>query len=240
MSAPISITKMNVQTYHRTQSLSSSYPPYKNKNLNYSFYNKPKLSSNKHTRRCSYVIASVDKQTFINQGARTLIEDCIYIIKRKYDGTSKGETNAIVGINKKFIQDLFYTDCFIYETLKLDEQLQDVPGINDLSPYKLSALKYLLKFLYFIHDDELVIFNIEPKGDGKYYPSANLCLPGGGLESQDNFCHERCAWREFEEETGLKIPPLNSENIKLITKQKLFLYECYAMYFIVKIKNFLS
>ncbi len=199
--------------------LSASYPPtcrelvkYRNRNYNCNHsYSAPVYSENQKvfpTRRCAYVIAVMSPQLFTSCGAEKISED-LYVLKRSYDGTCTGETSAVIGVGKKLLKELFDSDSLLYVSLRTTPILSLVPGIEKLSPYKLTALKYLSKFFYFVYDNEVVLFNIEPKGQDhteKLYPSANICIPGGGLESQDGYCYERCARREFFEETHIKLP----------------------------------
>ena len=52
------------------------------------------------------------------------------------------------------------------------------------------------------------MFNIEPKGEGyleKSYPVPRITIPGGTMEDKDFLDFEKCALREFKEETGLDI-----------------------------------
>jgi hypothetical protein len=160
----------------------------------------------------------------------------LYILPRTYDGTATGETCAIIGVSKRLINNLFEEENAMYELFKSHPDLVNVPGIEDLQPYKLFAFKCMLKFLYFLQDHELILFNIEPKGNiqtERRYPCANLCLPGGGMEIKDEYCWEKCAMREFTEETGL-VP----DEFKLITKQRFTFTDRQSMYFWYKIKSF--
>jgi hypothetical protein len=187
------------------------------------------------------VIAAIDASLFAKAGAQSLrdgvYQDGVYILPRKYDGTPSGETCAIVGIARRHIRELFNQSGRIYNLLRGCPLLRDVPGIADLGPYKLGALKCMLRNLYFVLDSELVLFNIEPKGeDGneKLYPRANICLPGGGMEIQDDYSWERCALREFEEEVGVK---LDKED-KLIARQRFTFQDRQAMYYWYRLTKF--
>jgi 8-oxo-dGTP pyrophosphatase MutT (NUDIX family) len=69
--------------------------------------------------------------------------------------------------------------------------------------------------------EDLVLFNIEPKGDGKLercYPIPRISVPGGKMEDGDLLDFEKCALREFKEETGIDITfchqKLSREKIK--------------------------
>jgi len=221
---------------------SCSYPP----TLCYTaprFYSPPtqKPYPAKIMRKCAYIIAAVHSDLFISSGA-LLISPGVYILPRTYNGSSTGETCAVVGISKRYIRDLFDRNSAVCQVLKTCSQLKNVPGIEDLGPYKLNALKYMLKFLYFVSDQELILFNIEPKGSAAYeyrYPCANICLPGGGMEFQDEYSWFRTACREFEEEVGLILPP-QGENLKLITQQRFSFPDRQAQYFFYHVKKFIS
>ena len=222
--------------------------PNKNSNNKYSVF----LSSfpaakciqynlSKKIRKCSYAIAIIEPSTFMKHGSKCIIENTLYILKRHYDGTCTGETSAIIGVNKKFIIDLLDKDSTIYDILKSCDDLSDIDGIENLSPHRLTSIKYMIRFMSSFNDNELLLFNIEPKGKEahvqKIYPFANVCLPGGGLEPQDESCYETAARREFYEETGLKLP-LNNSKLKLLAKQKFNFPDRQAMYFIWKVKDF--
>jgi hypothetical protein len=155
--------------------------------------NKVKIKTNIR-RKCAYIICIISEELFINCGGKKLANG-IFIIKKNYDGTCDGETSAIIGINKKYISELINStisdtinEISIYEILKNCEELCDVPGIEKLGPYKLTIINHMLKFFHFISEEELIIFNIEPKGENhneKLYPYANIALCGGGMESID-------------------------------------------------------
>lgn len=215
--------------------LSSSFPPL---NRRLKFDNRSNYQ--RYLRKCSYIIAAVESSAFVTSGA-TMISTGIYMLPRVYDGTATGETCAIIGINKHLVKGLFDRDSDVYTKIKESPLLVDIPGIEDIGPYKLTALRYMIKFLYFIHDTELILFNIEPRGDSnkhneKRYPFANLCLPGGGMESQDEWSWERAAFREFEEETGFQISS-DPELTKLIAKQKYVFPDFQGYYFWMHLKK---
>jgi hypothetical protein len=217
---------------HNLEHISSSYPPYKRYKRLYS----PKKYKN--PRKASYVIAIVESEIFVKEGAQQ-IHDGIFVLPRIYDGTCTGETCAILGFHKKYIKNLLERKNNLYNTIKNSQLLKHIPGIENLGPYNLSALKSMLKYLYFVCDNELILFNIEPKGSSAYeyrYPRANISIPGGGMEFKDEYCWEKCGHREFHEEVGLKLP--TEEYKKLIVKQKFTFPNKQSMYFWYKIKKF--
>lgn len=148
-------------------------------------------------------ILSIDPKLFILFKGCQLINDSsdIYVILKKYDGTCKNEVSALIGIPFKY-----FSDCdSLLNILRKSKSLENIPGINELAFYKLNVLKYVEKYM---DDDSLILFTIEPSGiapDGREYKTANLCLPGGGLELSDKNLIE-CARRELFEETGINIP----------------------------------
>jgi hypothetical protein len=93
--------------------------------------------------------------------------------------------------------------------------------------YMESAISSFYNNLKNFDDDYLFIFNIEPRGQTKrqlkFYPNPNMCIPGGNMENRDNYSFEKCAIREFEEETGIKISEykiIQRYNIEVIKKFK--------------------
>ena len=68
--------------------------------------------------------------------------------------------------------------------------------------------KLFKEIIYCFNPDDLILFNIEPKGYGKLYqkyPVPRLCIPGGTMENQDENSFIKCGFREFKEETGFNI-----------------------------------
>lgn len=190
-------------------------------------------------RKCAYIIAAMKPELFISKGAEEIKIDeelSVYILQKVYDGTSTGETCAIIGLPKKKVMDLFDTKNKIYQFLRSCPQLCKVPGIDSLSPYRLNSMKFMFKFFYSIHDSEIILFNIEPKGTDiieKMYPYANICLPGGGLEDKDLDSLDMCARREFTEETGFEIPQ-DTSLYTILAKQKFTYTDRQSMYYIYR------
>lgn len=204
---------------------SHSYPP------SYQYKN---FRSTRKLRKCAYIIAIISQEYFAEFGAQQMSEDPnIFVAKRSYVSDSHKETCAIIGINKHYVRHLFDDNSILYQRLKKCEQLQDIHGIETLRAYRLEPLKQLLKFLFFVPEKDLIIFNIEPMGkdeQARIYPTANICIPGGGMEKEDGNCYEMCGRREFEEETQIVIP----KNIKYVVRQKFNLTDRQAVYFMVK------
>jgi hypothetical protein len=222
---PMSIEKFTVTSgrydkpySHFTKKSRPTFPKFKN-----------------YIRKCSYVISVIEPVLFTSLEGHWIIENEIGFIPRKYDGTSSGETYGLVAFSKRKLVDLQNPESQTWTLLRKSDVLKHVPGIDGLQARGLQALKWLSKFLYFVYDRELILFTLEPMG-GIFYPSANLCLPGGGMESDDGYDWEKCAKREFLEETGIVIPE-DKTKAKLITKQAFNLPDKFAMYFLWKIKS---
>lgn len=203
--------------------LSNCAAPYK------SFYNRQKI-----IRRCAYIIKAIKIWAFVKHGAIPvkISEDFTAYIKLKNYGETGGvETSAIIGIPKTHLLDLMNDQSELYNVLRKHPLTSDIAGIYKLAPYRLNVLDTLSKSLDSLAEDEVVIFNIEPKGSdlyAKHYPSANICLPGGGMEEIDNNDFESCARREFSEETGFNLDP----NTPYLTKLKVMSGDRICYYYI--------
>ena len=185
-------------------------------------------------RKCAYILAILSLDFFKEFGAVPLEEDPnIYIANRTYTNDSSNETCAVIGINKHYVRYLFDDNSILYQKLRASNQTKNIYGIESLRSYRLEPVKHLLKFLYFVPEKDIIVFNLEPKGKDdkvKIYPTANICVPGGGMETSDNNCYELCGRREFQEETKINIPKF----IKYIVRQKFNFQDRQAMYFMIK------
>lgn len=191
-------------------------------------------------RKCAYIIAAIETSIVLGQGAVEIkINDMlsVYILKRNYDGTPTGETCALICVPKRHVIDLFDSKNQIYTVLRAHPLIADIPGILSLLPYRLVHIKCMFRYFFNLRESELIIFNIEPKGMNniheRFYPSANICLPGGGIEDQDDGLLEKCARREFMEETGFVLP--DDQNI--IAEQMLVFNDRHAMYYIMRLRE---
>jgi hypothetical protein len=171
------------------------------------------IQSNIFVKKCSYFLAIINKNSFINDyKAEKLSNSNIYIIKKDYDGSSTGETCAILGLDKwDTLSLLSDNNSNVLDVIKKTSSLSYIESLETLS---LNLVQNTIKyFAYqidnFLNDDELIIFNIEPKGQTrrhlKFYPTPNLSIPGGNMERSDELSIERCGEREFYEETGINI-----------------------------------
>ena len=199
-------------------------------------YNRPK-----QFQKSAYILSSIKMKYFKELGAVEYTRG-IYLIIRQYEPeNSSQETCATLGLSKQWVRQLPYRFSHLYDILRTLPVLQQIPGIQDLNPYKLHVLKNLMKYVNEMEDDELVLLNIEPKGQTDrsqhYYPTANICLPGGGMETEDEFDWKRTAFREFEEETGFT---LDEQNIQVIDQQKWNSFNREIMYIVLKINKLIS
>lgn len=195
----------------------------------------------KQYQKSAYILSSIKTKYFKELGAIEYVKGICLIIRQYEPENSSRETCATLGLSKQWVRQLPYRFSYLYNILRSLSALESVPGIQELNPYKLHVLKSLMKYVNEIDDDELILLNIEPKGQTDrsqhYYPTANICLPGGGMETQDEFDWKKTAFREFEEETGFK---LDEENIHLVDQQKMNGLDREAMYIILKINKLVS
>jgi len=159
-------------------------------------------------KRSSYVMAIITSENFKKKGAIQLSSG-IYWIKRDYDGSSTGETCALIGVPIQFIFDFLDENGELINKIRRDQELDYIDGIETLScRYIQLAISKFKTFFKREDEQELMIFNIEPKGSGKLekaYPNPTITVPGGTMEEKDLLDFERCAMREFQEETGIDI-----------------------------------
>jgi 8-oxo-dGTP pyrophosphatase MutT (NUDIX family) len=165
-------------------------------------------------RKNSYLLAIIDKKKFVELGASPIVENELYFIKKEYDGTNTGETVAVIGISKNFLKN-------IHETIKLIKTSEKLSYIEDIDKITFSCsnvyvIDYFKDLILEQSNNQLYILNIEPKGQNitqlKFYPNPIISIPGGNMEIEDRLCFEKCAHREFVEETGIDI----GNNYKII------------------------
>lgn len=165
-------------------------------------------------RKNSYLLAIIERNKFLEFQAESIVENHLYFIRKSYDGTSTGETCAVIAMSKDFLKD-------IYETIKIIKTCEQLKYIEDISKVTFSCtnvyvIDYFKDLINNQTDDFLFVFNIEPKGQNisqlKFYPNPIISIPGGNMEIQDRLSFERCAHREFIEETGIDI----KDNYKII------------------------
>ena len=216
--------------------LSHSYPPPRLPFYRYVRYNHFSDRRNRPYRKSAYVLAIV-QPSFLTRLGATLVYEGIYLLPRVYDGTEAGETCAILGLSRAWTRHVSSPHSPLYDVLRSCEALAAVPGIADLSPYKLNVLRTMHKYINQIGDNEVILFNVEPKGENgrtqQTYPCANICLPGGGMEHKDEYSWERTAFREFGEEVGVR---LRDDDIHVVGKHKFNFADRQAMFFVAKLE----
>ena len=198
----------------------------KNKSINEDFTDDDDDDTFKHFRKNnikkgSYILALISCQNFIKKGAQ-LSPYGIYYIKKEYDGTPEKETCALIGIPINKISNLLLDDGEVINKIREDKEFEYIEFIDKLTCKFVQNI--ICKFLGFFNknakNDELLLFNIEPKGNGKnekQYPIPRITIPGGKMEDKDFDDFERCALREFKEETGLDI----SESHEKLSREKI-------------------
>ena len=172
-------------------------------------------------RKGSYILANMPVSNFMKENGAMKLDCGIYFIKKDYDGTPTKETCALLGIPLLNVTDFLDETCAFVTSIKQDRNLSYIKDIHKLSVKHVQ--KPISKFKDFFKredTDELLLFNIEPKGEGLYedkYPEPRITIPGGGMEEQDLRDFEKCGIREFEEETGLNI----SKSYEKISREKI-------------------
>jgi hypothetical protein len=173
-------------------------------------------------KRGSYILAIISVENFVKKGAKKL-DSGIFWIKKEYNGTPMNETSALIGIKVKDIFNLLLDENEFLNRIRNDDELKYISLIDKLTCKFIQHT--ISKFRSYLLDpsirEDLALFNIEPKGDGKLersYPIPRISIPGGKMEDIDLFDFEKCAFREFHEETGLDITychkKLSREKIK--------------------------
>lgn len=172
-------------------------------------------------RRGSYIMAIMPISSFMKQKDAVKLDCGIYFIKKDYDGTPTKETCALLGIPLINVTDFLDETCAFVTSIKNDKELQYINDIHNLSVrYVQSAISKFKIFFKREDTSELLLFNIEPKGEGEYktkYPEPRITIPGGGMEERDLCDFEKCGIREFKEETGIDI----TDSYERISKEKI-------------------
>ncbi len=172
-------------------------------------------------RKGSYIMAIMPVSSFMKQKGAMKLDCGIYFIKKDYDGTPTKETCALLGIPLLNVTDFLDENCAFVSSIRYDKELQYIKDIDNLSVKHIQ--KPISKFKTFFKrelTEDLLLFNIEPKGEGVYedkYPAPRVTIPGGGMEDKDLSDFERCGIREFTEETGLDI----ANSYEKISKEKI-------------------
>lgn len=130
--------------------------------------------------------------------------------------------------NYNRFDNLSRNDKTILDNIKEFDVFQSIDKIENINIKNIeNVVKHFHKNIMEFDDEYLFILNIEPRGQTKrelrFYPNPNLCVPGGNMEYKDNSSFEKCALREFQEETGIKISEyklIDNYNIEIIKKYK--------------------
>ena len=174
-----------------------------------------------NVRKGSYIMAIMPISSFMKQQGAMKLDCGIYFIKKDYDGTPTKETCALLGIPLINVTDFLDETCAFVSSIKHDKELQYIKDIVRLSVrYIQNPISKFKMFFKREDTNELLLFNIEPKGEGIHelkYPEPRLTIPGGGMEEKDLRDFEKCGIREFQEETGLDI----SDTYERISKEKI-------------------
>jgi hypothetical protein len=172
-------------------------------------------------RKGSYIMAIMPIESFMKQQGAMKLDCGIYFIKKEYDGTPTKETCALLGIPLINVTDFLDETCAFVSSIKHDKELQYIKDIHNLSiRYIQSPISKFKMFFRREDTSELLLFNIEPKGEGIQelrYPEPRITIPGGGMEEGDLRDFEKCGIREFKEETGLDI----QDTYEKISKEKI-------------------
>ena len=172
-------------------------------------------------RKGSYIMAIMPIESFMKQQGAMKLDCGIYFIKKEYDGTPTKETCALLGIPLINVTDFLDETCAFVSSIKHDKELQYIKDIHKLSiRYIQSPISKFKMFFRREDTSELLLFNIEPKGEGIQelrYPEPRITIPGGGMEEGDLRDFEKCGIREFKEETGLDI----QDTYEKISKEKI-------------------
>lgn len=193
-----------------------------------------------HWRKSAYCMAMVKVADFMGLGAQ-MVDTGFYALLRTYDASPTGETCAILGLSAHLVPQLLKPKSELYTMIKTCPLFANVSGLELLRPYNLHPLGYTIHNLWMLRSDEVLLLTLEPKGqDGKHrhqYPTANICLPGGGMERGDNLVWERTALREFSEEVGVTLDP---REVSIMSSSKINLIDRQAMYFWIRVHSLSS
>jgi ADP-ribose pyrophosphatase YjhB (NUDIX family) len=172
-------------------------------------------------RKGSYIMAIMPIESFMKQQGAMKLDCGIYFIKKEYDGTPTKETCALLGIPLINVTDFLDETCAFVASIKHDKELQYIKDVHNLSVrYVQNPISKFKMFFRREDTSELLLFNIEPKGEGIQelkYPEPRITIPGGGMEEGDLRDFEKCGIREFQEETGLDI----QDTYEKISKEKI-------------------
>ncbi len=174
----------------------------------------PNLGNKKS--KSAYMIALVRRSNFISLGALPIQGGVSYYIPRNHvdDGSPFNETCGILGLRANFYHHLNNPACAVFRKIRESPLLKNVEDAANLTSKKIALpLSKFDAFLRAQTDDTLILLNVEPKGSGiftRIYPHPQITFPGGTMEDDDDDCFQKCAFREFKEETGFDISSCSS------------------------------
>jgi len=127
----------------------------------------------------------------------------------------------------------------ILEKLRETKELAGLPGLATLSFLNSEEiiLEAVEKYLY-LPDNAILLFTIEPSGygdNGCFYPTANICLAGGGFNPGIDRDIYDVATRELHEETGIE---LSRELFISLYKHSWVIED--TSYYVLDLRNFFS
>lgn len=174
------------------------------------------------TKRSSYVLGLVDHEDILTLNGIPIIPESIYIIPRK----KTEEADALLAIYLPTYENMLSSAHLQSEDNIYKCVCKNIQSIREHAylQYIVDAKHVYIKNSYTVQrivigliedgwDNQYILLNIEPKGlTGeleRVYPAPLITLPGGTMESSDNGDFEYCAFREFFEETGIKIEKCN-------------------------------
>jgi len=166
------------------------------------------IKSTNIVRQSAYFISVIPTDKFITHGAK-YVEWGIYYIPKVYGGTPTNETCALLGIPLLHVDQFYTPTSELIDQLKMRDEFQHITSIDQLTCMQTcETLKRFKEKFDNCDNSYLLLLNIEPKGTGKFslkYPTPRITLPGGTMEDSDCNDFERCALREFVEETHIDI-----------------------------------
>ena len=177
----------------------------------------------KKISKSSYIIGLIDRFHFEEYGGKRLNPLSgyeVYYVLKNYDGSPTHETCALLGIPLRYWNELLLTDSNLLQFLRKSPELSHIQDIDRLGIHYINDPLFRFRhafrqILQEYNPDVLLLFNIEPRGNGrleKSYPIPLVTIPGGRMEDQDYHSFERCGLREYFEETGINI---DNRNIRL-------------------------
>jgi hypothetical protein len=172
-------------------------------------------------RQSAYFITVIPIDTFLKQGAK-YIDYGVYYIHKEYNGSPTNETCALVGIPILHVDHFYKPSSELIDNLKTKDEFKHIASIESITCTSTCDILQRFKQYFETCDNSyLLLLNIEPKGLGKFqykYPVPKFTIPGGTMEDEDCNDFERCALREFIEETNI-----NMEGQYEIIAQKRFM-----------------